>query len=463
MRVLMTGATGLIGKEIGKRLAAGGHEIVVVSRHTEGLALPFPARAFSWAGGDQEFPLSALEGVDVVVNLAGEPIAEGRWNDEKKKRIRDSRVLGTRRLIEAIRQCKLGPRALVQGSAIGYYGDRGDEVLNESSPIGEGFLAEVVRDWESEAMSAKDAGLRVAIVRTSLVLSSRGGALLKLLPLFAKGLGGQLGGGQQWMSWVHIEDIARIFVYCAEYDSAVGVFNASAPEPVRNDRFTLLLARALDRTPFLPVPESALKLALGEAASAVLSSGRVQAQRLAELGFQFKFADLQDAFANLCEPLKGMQHEFVAEQWIPRSPAEIFPYFSSETNLEQITPPFLNFRVVGKSTPEIREGTVLDYKLNLHGVPITWQSRIDEWDPGRKFVDVQTKGPYSKWEHTHEFVPLAGGTLIRDRVLYRLPMGWLGNAFGAWKVESDVEEIFNFRRKRIDEMFGRPAELGRPS
>lgn len=455
MRILMTGATGLIGKELGKRLVSNGHELVVVSRDPKRarFEVPFPARFFAWKGANGEFPLEALKDVDVIVNLAGEPIAPGRWTAEKKQRIRDSRVLGTRRIIEALSRLEFRPRALVQASAIGIYGDRDDEILTETSEPGEGFLVDVVKEWEAEARAAEKLGLRLAIVRTAMVLSTRGGALAKLLPLFAKGVGGQFAGGLQWMSWIHIEDIVRVYTYCVEYESASGVYNASAPEPVRNDRFTLLLARALGRSPFLPVPDTALKLALGEAATAVLWSERVIPERLSSLGFQFKYPELEGALQHLCGPFKGNWQEFVFEQWIAKKPEEVFSFFADETNLEKLMPRSFDLHVLGKSTPTLKEGTVVDFRFTLYGFPMHGQVKILEWEPGRRFVDELVKGPFKAWRHAHELWPMADGTLLRDRVRCQLPAGWFGNVLAGWKAENDIKAIFEFRRKRIGEIF----------
>ncbi len=455
MRILVTGATGLIGKELGKRLVSNGHELVVVSRNPKKaeFEVPYPARFFAWKGESEAFPIEALKDVDVIVNLAGEPIAPGRWTAEKKKRIRDSRVLGTRRIVEALARLDFRPRALVQASAIGIYGDRDDDVLTEQSAEGEGFLADVVKDWEAEARAVEKLGLRLAIVRTAMVLSTRGGALARLLPLFEKGVGGQFASGLQWMSWIHIEDIVRVYTYCVEYESARGVFNASAPEPVRNDRFSLLLARALGRAPFLPVPDTALKLALGEAATTVLWSQRVLPNRLTELGFQFRYWELEAALRELCGPFRDGWRQSVIEQWVARKPDELFAFFTDERNLEKLTPPSFGLHVIGKSSPELKEGAEVDFRYKLYGFPMIAQVKIREWEPGRRFVDEQIKGPFKAWIHAHEFWPLAGGTLLRDRVRYRVPAGWLGDVLAGWKVENELKSFFEFRRKRINEIF----------
>lgn len=456
MKILITGATGLIGKELGKKLVEAGHAIHALSRHPDRaqMDLPFPAKIFKWESGHSEFPRAALDGVEAVINLAGEPIADKRWTPEQKARIRDSRILGTRHLIEAISVSSTKPKVFLQGSAIGYYGNRGDEILTESSEIGKGFLAEVVRDWEAEAEKVSAFGTRLVLVRTAVVFSAHGGALERLFPVFEKGLGGQLGNGQQWMSWIHLDDLVRTFIFALENPSLSGVVNGSAPEPARNDRFTHALCRAIGRSEFLPVPTIALKLALGETATAILESQRVKPEKLQQAGFEYRFPELVPALQNVAEAHRDGEHELLTEQWVPRQVDEIFPYFCDEKNLEALTPPFLNFRVLKKSTHSIEHGTEIDYRLSLHGVPFSWRTRIEEWTPGIRFVDLQLKGPYAKWHHTHDFVPFAGGTLLRDRVRYKMPLGRIGDALSGWKVHRDVNQIFSFRRKKIHELFG---------
>ena len=466
MRVLITGATGLIGKEIGKVLVESGHELVVVTRNPERarFELPFPAEIFKWGGDTEAFPKAALKGVEGIIHLAGESVASGRWTPERKKSIRDSRVMGTRRLVEAISQLGKSEsplRTFVSGSAIGIYGNRGDEILTEDCAAGDDFLANVTRDWEGEADSLtkhpKTSHIRIAKIRTGVVLSRHGGALEKMIPVFSRGLGGKLGQGQQWMSWIHLEDIARLFIFALETDHVSGALNGAAPEPTRNERFTVALARALGRSVFLPVPDGALKVALGEMSEAVLGSARVSAAHVQELGFQFRHPELVPALEEICAPLARGQHELLAEQWVPQTPHEIFPYFCSEKNLEELTPPFLNFKVIGKSTPEIKEGTLIDYRLGLYGMGVKWRTLIETWKPTGSFVDIQLKGPYRRWHHTHEFIPMGGGTLLRDRVVYQLPLGIFGDLAAGWKVNGDVKAIFAYRRKKIDELFGAHA------
>ncbi len=462
MRILLTGGTGLIGLEIGKILAERGDEIVLLVRDLKSIEgrLPFPAKCFAWTHHD-EVPEDALKNVDAIVNLAGEPLADGRWTEEKKKLIRETRILGTRHLVAAIRKYAAKPKVFVQGSAVGVYGDRGEQILDGASEGGSGFLADVVREWEAEALklnqglSAGQASIRLPIVRTSMVLARHGGALAKMLPLFRANVAGRLGfSGSQWMSWIHLEDIARLFVFAIDSAGVSGTLEGAAPGPVTNEEFTDVLCKKLDVIENLPVPSVALKALYGEMSSVILESQRVVPANSMAAGFKFRYPSLDEAFAEILTPLRHSTFEKLSEQWVPLKASEVWPYFCDAKNLEELTPDFLKFKVKSMSTPEIGEGSLIDYSLSLNGIPFGWRTRIEQWQPGRKFVDTQLSGPYKLWHHTHEFIPMAGGTLLRDRVRYQVPFGWLGAMASGWKVHRDVATIFDFRRKKIAERFG---------
>jgi uncharacterized protein (TIGR01777 family) len=455
MRILMTGATGLIGKELGKLLTARGDSLVCLVRNAPGARnrLPFPATCFDW-DHLHEVPAEALAGVDAIVNLAGEPVAEKRWSSAQKGLIRDTRVLGTRRLVEAALGHGPHLKAFVQGSAIGFYGDRGDAPLHANSARGTGFLADVVGAWEAELgpLTHQRPDVRVSIVRTGIVLARQGGALTKMLPLFRESAGGRLGCGKQWMSWIHIDDIAALFLHALD-SQAKNVLEGVSPQPVTNREFTKSLCRSLGVRENVPVPSLAISAIYGEMGGIVLESAKIEPRRTLASGFRFRFESLDHAFADLLTPLKGSTREKVSEQWVPHAPEKIWPYFCDERNLEELTPDFLRFKVLGKSTREIGEGTLIDYRLKLNGIPMDWQSRIEDWQPARRFIDVQVKGPYSYWHHSHEFIPLANGTLMRDVVRYRLPFGWLGSVVAGRKVEARVNHIFSHRSTKIVERF----------
>jgi len=287
--ILLTGATGLVGSALSRALRQAGHDVTALSRGP------------SWNPGGGQVDASVLEGVDVVVHLAGEPIAARRWSTAQKQRIRDSRVRGTRALAEALAANPRPGRAFVCASAIGYYGNRGEEALTEMSALGEGFLAEVVRDWEDAAAPAQAAGLRVVFLRLGVVLSAQGGALAKMLPAFRLGLGGPLGNGRDWMSWIHLDDAVAAFQRAVDDAALDGAYNFCAPLPVRNREFTRALGQVLRRPAVMPVPRLALRLLLGEMGETLLlHSARVLPRRLQEEAeFHFAHPELLPALRDL--------------------------------------------------------------------------------------------------------------------------------------------------------------------
>ena len=297
MQVAITGASGLIGSALADALRADDVRVRPLVRRREQL----DGEAIYWNVRDSEIDTDALEGVDAVVHLAGENVAGGRWSDARKARIRDSRTVGTALLAGALASLRSKPKVLLSASAIGIYGDRGDETLTEDAEAGEGFLAEVCVAWEAAAAAAADAGLRVVHPRIGIVLSKEGGALAKMKTPFQLGMGGRMASGRQWMSWVHLEDVVRSLRFALETPSLRGAYNAVAPAPARNADFTKALGRALGRPTLLPVPGFALKLAVGGAFAeeALLASARCVPGALADAGFRFAFPDLDEALASV--------------------------------------------------------------------------------------------------------------------------------------------------------------------
>jgi len=292
--VAITGASGLVGTRLTNELENAGSRVIRMTRS----APQGRSNTVQWSPGSLD--PNALDGVDAVVHLAGEPIAQ-RWTSAVKERIRDSRVEGTRTIAGALASMSRPPAVLVCASAIGYYGFRGDEELTESSAPGEGFLPEVCLAWEEAARPAAEAGIRVVHVRISLVLSPHGGALKKMLPPFRLGLGGRLGNGQQWMSWIALDDLVAVIRRALDDPSMQGAYNAAAPNPVRNAAFTKTLGRVLHRwTPF-PVPGFALRLLFGEMSQVLLGSQRVLPRRLQDADFAFAFPQLEGALRHVLD------------------------------------------------------------------------------------------------------------------------------------------------------------------
>ena len=293
----VTGATGFIGRRLCQRLESPR----ILTRRPEAVPSAFSGYAcFRWDPASEAPPPAALDGCRTVFHLAGEPVAEGRWTASKKVRIRDSRILGTRNLVAGLASMDAPPEVLVAASAVGYYGSRGDEVITEDSAGTEGFLGEVCEAWEAEAMAAEEFGIRVVTIRIGLVLGRGGGALAKMLPLFRMGLGGRLGNGKQWMPWIHVDDLADLFLHACKHPELQGAVNGTAPNPVTNRDFTRAVSRAVSRPALFPAPGVALRLGLGEFASVLLASQRVQPVRALESGFEFRFDTVDAALAEAC-------------------------------------------------------------------------------------------------------------------------------------------------------------------
>jgi uncharacterized protein len=282
MRITITGASGLIGSRLVERLEQRGDEVTKLSRKTNWNPLEGPA------------PAELLDGRDAIVHLAGENVAQ-RWTDESRKAIRESREIGTRNLVEGIKRTDSKPKALVSSSAVGYYGPHGDEELDEDTPPGDDFLAEVCVVWEREARKAEELGLRVVRVRTGVVLDAGGGALAKMLPPFKLGGGGPVAGGKQYMPWIGVDDVVGIYLSAIDDPSWTGAVNAAAPEPVTNKTFSKALGRALHRPAVAPIPGAAIRLLYGDMAEIVTKGQRVIPRRTLELGYRFQHPDLDEA------------------------------------------------------------------------------------------------------------------------------------------------------------------------
>jgi uncharacterized protein len=454
MKILVTGATGFVGKTLLPLLAAKGHEIIILTRdfNSAQVRVPVVCKIIEW---DSAKPLSHIEdNIDIVINLCGENVASGRWTSKRKQAIYNSRILATRNLIHYFRKTSHPIKAWISASAIGIY--ENSIVSDESAPSGKGFLAKICKDWEEENFKARGLNIRTIAFRIGIVLGFDGGAMEKILPVFKLGLGGNINSGNQWMSWIHVRDLAGLIVEAIDNPSFEGPVNAVSPNPVTNKEFTSTLAGILKKTAFFPVPGWILKLLLGEMSQLLINSQKISTDLPKNLGYKFIYPKLKNALKIICDQAG---HTLFLEQWVSQPLDKTFSFFTDPQNLEALTPKFLQFKILKVTSSPIQEGTLLDYSLKLRGIPFNWQTKITECIPGVRFSDMQTRGPYLFWHHTHEFFEKNGGTLIREKVFYKLP-GWTpGDLIAHWLVRKDLETIFLYRRKVIAELFHSKAKL----
>ena len=299
-KIVVTGATGLIGRELCKELSLRGDDLTIFSTNVEKAKaiLPFAKEVVKWNNFDKDYS-SFLEGKDAVIHLAGASVAGKRWTPSYKKEIYDSRINTTRNLVSSIEKCKQKPEVFISASAIGFYGERGDSILSETSSAGNDFLSHVCDDWEKASDQFEKFDVRRVIVRTGIVLSVDDGALKKMLFPFQLYVGGRLGNGKQWFSWIHLADIISLYLFLLDNKNLKGIFNAVSPQPVQMKTFAKTLGKVLRKPSLFSVPKFILKLVMGESATAILASQKVKPEALLQAGFKFKFEDLESALKEL--------------------------------------------------------------------------------------------------------------------------------------------------------------------
>lgn len=468
MRVLVTGATGFIGRALIPLLQRDGHSVVAWVR-SEASARSLLGAEVELVRADAGFDVlvSAVERCHAVVNLAGEPLMGGRWTAARRAILEDSRVKVTDLLVRAIAAAKTRPGVFISGSAVGYYGDRAAETLTETSTSGDGFLARLCRQWESAAQPAEVRGLRVVRLRTGVVLGRAGGALAQVLPPFEFGLGGPVGSGKQYLPWIHLHDLVKIIAVALVDDRYRGPVNGVAPEQATSRSFARALGRALHRPAFLPLPALVLEAIFGKAATVLLASQRVAPHALAERQFAFEFPTLDAALEDIVggaivtiasarsrpEGAGNARYELRTRTVVDAPLEETFAFFSKAANLGLITPAAMKFSIQGQEPP-MAKGATIDYHVRVGPLPVRWRTRITRWEPGRSFVDLQESGPYRLWWHEHTFEADGERTVMEDRVYYTPPFGLLGRLANRVFIRSTLRKIFQYRGDVIRLRFG---------
>jgi uncharacterized protein len=468
MRILVSGATGFIGRALVPRLQRDGHTVVAWARsETRALALLGADLDIVSTAAGHDALTAALSQCDAVINLAGEPLLGKRWTPERRHVLRASRIDVTAQLVAAIEAASPRPRVLVSASAVGFYGDRGDEALEESSAPRDDFLSRLCQDWERAAQRASSYGLRVVLMRSGVVLGRAGGALTQMLPPFRAGVGGPIGSGRQFFPWIHLRDLTNLIVAAVQDDAYEGAVNAVAPDVITSRRFARALGRALRRPAILPTPAVALRAIFGDAAVVLLASQRVEPAAAVRNGFVWELASIDGALrdvitgdpvniARLAASPAAADHatHTLTMSTDVRAPADqVFAFFSKAGNLGLMTPAAMRFQTVGH-VPQLSDGATIDYRIRVGPIALHWRTRIARWDPPRSFADVQESGPYRVWRHEHVFTSHGGTTTMEDRVYYAPPLGVLAGMINAFVVAPRLREIFRYRAEVIRLRFG---------
>lgn len=459
MRILIAGATGFIGKKLGLHLAEQGHQILVLARNPDRAhsSLPFPCEIFSWdplRENRNHILKDLIKGCDVVINLAGENIAEQKWTKQRLKDLTESRTNSVRILHDLIEQLpNHKPKVFICATAIGFYGDRGDEILDENAALGSGYLANICKAWEREVFSHRLSETRVIALRLGMVLGREGGALPKLLDIFKIVGASPLGTGKQWMSWIHYKDLLQVIDHCIR-QNIDGVVNAVAPEAATNEQFTRILASRLGVWNLPKVPKILIKFLLRNLSELVLSSQKVVPQKLLESGFEFKYKNLDAALYSLTYNVELGRGTFAQElsydQFFPVSTDHVWNKIVHIGSLSSLVPPEYKFEVQSVSAKELADSVTLNYSFSLFGREWKWQTKVLDFKPITSFTDMQMKGPFSLWYHHHEFIPLQKGCVMRDKIIFRIPGSYIGNLLLGPLVRSKIEGIFSYRKRILE-------------
>ena len=450
MRVLITGATGLVGCRLCEELLRSGHQITVVTRSKKKYdsVVGLPAVVLEHDLTQKLLSSPILESIEAVVHLAGENIAGSRWSKEFKKKLYDSRVLTTQNLLESFIQLKQRSLSVViSASGIDIYPPSDQQCNEETVTEDSSFLSRLCHQWEDLVYEkTKQLNIRCLQARFGVVLARNSRVLSEMEGFARLGCLGPISGQDFWMSFIHIEDLVKGLIFCLENSKMSGPVNFTSPKPCLHSDFVSALNQTFERRNFLSSPKTLLSIMKGEMINAVTKSHRIVPQKLTDHNFTFCFENIKSVLENLYKgflwPLR-----FETQQWIPKDKNVVFDFFSSVKNLEKITPPWLKFEWIASPPSKIQQGSEIDYKICIYGVNIKTRTKIVSYNPPKLLVDEKLKGPFRRWRHTHYFQSLAEGTLVTDHVNYELPykLNLLGGSFA----QSDIKKIFDYRKHKV--------------
>ncbi|MEE2885149.1 MAG: TIGR01777 family oxidoreductase [Chloroflexota bacterium] len=484
MKIFMTGATGFIGRATVPYLIGKGHSVTAWVRDVDTASNLLGEQVNVLGSGQKSKQLELTENVkteiassDCIINLSGKPLAGIRWNKRLKREFENSRIGVTNMLLKALEQTSNSVQLLISSSAVGYYGDRKSESLDDESSLGTGYLSELCRDWESAALKAENSGVRVCLLRLGVVLGREGGMLNQLTIPLQAGISSYLGNGKQYLPWIHLVDVTKTIDLCIENPRLSGAINCVAPFPVTAKQFGHKLQKIANAKITLGIPNFALRVIMGEAKNILVNSQNTVPKKLQEVGYQFNFPTVEEAlnhelinqdvtinYSRGIDPRRAEQqtsskvnktgqYTLKTQVYLKGGPKEVFSFFISPLNLGLTTPSWLDFKIL--SMPKNMEaGAIIVYTIKLWIFRLKWTTQIFEWSPEDYFVDFQQKGPYKLWWHRHE-ISSAGPnlSLMTDTVTYKIPFGFLGRLIHRIIIKSTLIRIFRFRQSVIKMLF----------
>lgn len=452
MNILITGASGFLGKKLTFELLKKGHKLTLVSRTQKRFTCPHTF--LQWDISKKPLPFKCLKEIDAIIHLAGEPIAEKKWLKDQKQKIYNSRVQGTKNLVQSIQSHPNNVRIFISASAIGIYGNHGEREITEASSFGNDFLSKVCQSWEAASQSLiENKNIRLCYARFGLILDRDGGILKKLQPIYRCRLASPLSTGQQWMSWIHSKDAVGMLIYALENKSVKGAFNATAPMPITNKSFTLLLSKAMQARPLhkLHAPRFILRASLGEITQMILCSQQVLPEKMFNWGYSFKFKELKQALNDIFRTLPQF-HFLRSQQWFSASAEQVFDYLTEFSCAKELIFPKANIHFIKTSTPKPTLNSLIEYQLKTKGFSKQINYRISRWNPPNEFTN-QVDSRSIHLLHNHKLQKLGSGTLVTDSIYYKPQSRVINQLFVNPLLANHSQKALDYRYEKLENIF----------